>query len=150
MQIADKEVGRKEEVERTLNFMYQQLEQLEILDILPEELEQRESVISRAIDVRSAAMIYLAVNIYHQTTPLGDMGKVSLRLSNLTSSGKVFKTFFVGDEKITNSTEYLKTSIDDYCRVLNNIHARISIKSYQLHIEGHKLLKGTSDRWNSC
>ena len=34
MQIADKEVGRKAEVERTLNFMYQQLEQLEILDTL--------------------------------------------------------------------------------------------------------------------
>jgi hypothetical protein len=74
MQIADKEVGRKEEVERTLNFMYQQLEQLEILNILPEELEQRVSVINRAIDVRSAAMIYLAVNIHHQTTALGDMG----------------------------------------------------------------------------
>ena len=81
MQIADKEVGRKAEVERTLNFMYQQLEQLEILDTLPEELEQRESVVNRAIDVRSAAMIYLAVNIRHQTTALGDIGKISPHLS---------------------------------------------------------------------
>jgi hypothetical protein len=81
VQIADKEVGRKEEFERTLNFMYQTLEQLEILDILPETLEQRESVVNRAIDVRSAAMMYLAVNIHHQTTPLGDMGKTFLHLS---------------------------------------------------------------------
>lgn len=128
--------------------MYQQLEQLEILDILPEELEQRESVFNRAIDVRSAAMTYLAVNIQHQTTALGDMGKRSLRPSILIVSGNVLKTFFVGDEKITNSTEYLKTSVDNYCRALNNIHTRISIKSYELHIESHKLLKGTSDRWN--
>ena len=83
MQIADKEVGRKEEVERTLNFMYQQLEQLEILDILPEDLEheRRESVVNCAIDVRSASMIYLAVNIRHQATPGGDIGKTSLRTS---------------------------------------------------------------------
>jgi len=64
-----------------LNFMYQQLEQLEILDILPEELEQRESVVNCAIDVRSASMIYLAVNIGHQATPGGDIGKTSLRTS---------------------------------------------------------------------
>jgi len=62
-----------------LNFMYQQLEQLEILDMLPEDLEQRESVVNCAIDVRSASMIYLAVNIHHQATPGGDIGKTSLR-----------------------------------------------------------------------
>lgn len=123
--------------------MYQQLEQLEILDILPSELDQRESVFNRAIDVRSAAMIYLAVNIHHQTTALGDIGKTSLLLSILIVLGNVFKTFFIGDEKITDATMYLKTSVDDYCRALNNIHTRISIKSYELHIEDHKLLKGT-------
>ena len=56
--------------------MYQQLEQLEIIDILPDDLEQRESVINRAMDVRSASMLYLAVNIRYQTTPLGDLGKM--------------------------------------------------------------------------
>jgi hypothetical protein len=130
--------------------MYQQLEQLEILDILPKELEQREYVFNRAIDVRSAAMIYLAVNIHHQATALGDIGKTYLHLSSLIRSGNVFKTFFIGDEKITNATEYLKLALDDYCRALNNIHAHISVKSYELHIEDHKLLKGTSDQWNCC
>jgi len=61
--------------------MYQQLEQLEILDMLPEDLEQHESVVNCAIDVRSASMIYLAVNIRHQATPGGDIGKTSLRTS---------------------------------------------------------------------
>lgn len=78
MQIAENVVARKEEFEKTLNYMYQQLEQLEILDILPDDLEQRESVINRAMDVRSASMLYLAVNIRFQTTPLGDLGKMSL------------------------------------------------------------------------
>ena len=64
-----------------LNFMYQQLEQLEILDILPEDIGQRESVVNCAIDVRSASMIYLAVNIRHQATPLGDVGKSFLYVS---------------------------------------------------------------------
>jgi hypothetical protein len=58
--------------------MYQQLEQLEILDILPDDLEQRCSVINRAMDVRSASMFYLAVNIHHQSIPLGDVGTMSL------------------------------------------------------------------------
>jgi hypothetical protein len=124
-----------------LNFMYQRLEQLEILDLLPQDLEQRESVINCAIDVCSASMIYLAVNIRHQATPLGDMGN-HICQSQLIATGKVFKTFIVGDERITNATDYLKMSVDAYCRTLNNLHTRISIKSYEVHLEDHKLLKG--------
>jgi len=71
-----------------------------------------------------------------------------LCVPQLIASGKVFKTFFVGDEKITNATDYLRMSVDAYCRALNNIHARISIKSYELHIEDHKLLKGTLALFN--
>ena len=56
----------------------------------------------------------------------------------------MFKTFFVEDEKITNSTNYLKTSVDAYCRALHHIYTPISIKSYELNIESHKLLKGIS------
>jgi hypothetical protein len=58
--------------------MYQQLEQLDILDSLPDDLgDSLESVINRALDVRSASMLYLAVNIRHDVTPLGGLGRMS-------------------------------------------------------------------------
>ena len=57
--------------------MCQQLEQLAILDILPDDLEQREFVINRALDVRSAAMLFLATNIRHDSTFLGIPGILS-------------------------------------------------------------------------
>jgi hypothetical protein len=72
--IADEEISRKEELGRALDFMSQQLEQLEILDILPDDLEQREIVINRALDVRSASMLFLAVNIRHDATYFGTIG----------------------------------------------------------------------------
>ena len=45
-----------------------------MMKVLPGELEQREFVVNRALDVRSGAMIYLAVSIRHDATPLGTPG----------------------------------------------------------------------------
>ena len=70
----DKEIARKEGLRRTLDYMCQQLEQLAILDVIPDDLEQREFVIGRALDVRSAAMLYLALNIKHDATFWGIPG----------------------------------------------------------------------------
>ena len=59
--------------------MCQQLEQLAILDILPDDLEQRDFVINRALDVRSATMLFLAMNIRHDSTFLGIPGILLFR-----------------------------------------------------------------------
>ena len=61
--------------------MCQQMEQLAIIDIFPEDLEQCESVINAAIDICSASMIYLAINICHQATLQGAMSTTSLRIN---------------------------------------------------------------------
>ena len=44
------------------------------MNVLPDDLEQRDFVINRALDVRSASMMYLAVSIRHNETPLGTPG----------------------------------------------------------------------------
>ena len=67
-QIADKEIARKAQLEDTMDYMCQQLEQLAIVDILPENLEQRDVVINRAMDVHSASMLFLALSIQHDST----------------------------------------------------------------------------------
>jgi hypothetical protein len=61
-------------LDASLDYISQQLEQLAILDSLPQDLKQREIVINRAMDVRSASMLFLAVNIRHDSTPLGIPG----------------------------------------------------------------------------
>jgi hypothetical protein len=57
-----------------LEYLSQQFAHLEIVNVLPDDLEQREFVINRALDVRSASLFYLAVRIRHEATPLGTPG----------------------------------------------------------------------------
>ena len=73
-QIADKEIVRKAEVTKTLDYLCQQLGELDITTILPDDVERRDVVINRAIDVRAACMQYLAVHIQQDATPLGTIG----------------------------------------------------------------------------
>jgi hypothetical protein len=54
--------------------MSQQLEQLKIIDILPTDINERESVVNRGLDIRSACMIYLGIHIRHDATPFGNVG----------------------------------------------------------------------------
>jgi hypothetical protein len=120
LKIADKEVARKQGLTDTLDYMCQQLEQLDILDILPQDLEQRQIVINRALDVRSASMLFLALNIRHDSTFLGIPGNLQFG-ATLNRTGKVVKTFFAGDEKVTDSKVYLEKCVDSYGRALTNI-----------------------------
>src|SRR5208282_6039759 len=63
--ITEKELARKNDFNITLDFIYQQLEQFKIIDNIPENLEQRDSLLNRVLDVRSACMQYLTMNIRH-------------------------------------------------------------------------------------
>ena len=49
----------------------------------------------------------------------------------LIGSGKVTKRMFK-DEKITDATLRLKSSVDSYNNALSNINLRINIKVYEL------------------
>jgi hypothetical protein len=67
-------MARTDELERTLDYMYQQLEQLDIVRILPGDLEEYRVVINRAMDIRSACMVYVACHILHEQTNFGLVG----------------------------------------------------------------------------
>lgn len=73
-QKADQELLRKEELDNALDYFAQQLEELEVVTVLPEEIEQRDYVLNRALDVRSASMMYLAVLLHHNSTVFGTPG----------------------------------------------------------------------------
>ena len=70
----EKELKRKDELQDVLEFIAQQFSQLAVLKTIPDDLEQREFVVNRALDVRSAAMSYLATSIRHDSTPGGIPG----------------------------------------------------------------------------
>jgi len=74
MQVADRELGRQDEIERTLDYISRQLGQLQITDSLPTSNVPSQALIDSAMDVRSTVMRYLAVQIRHESKSLGVMG----------------------------------------------------------------------------
>src|SRR5271169_5377492 len=68
-----------------LEYLCQQFAHLELVNVLPDDLEQRDFVVNRALDVRSASMMYLAVSIRHDATPLGTPGTtpICIRLNDV-------------------------------------------------------------------
>jgi len=116
--------------------MSQTVEHLRISQKLPDDIEEREAVINRAMDVRSGCLLYLAAHLPRDIVPLGDIGKAtSWRL--LTIQGKVFKTFFIGDEKLTDASVLLERTVARYEIALNHAHVALSLTT----------LQGTTSLW---
>jgi hypothetical protein len=67
----------KAEITQTLDYLCQQLGELDVTTLLPDDVEQRDILINRAIDVRTACMRYLTSHILHDATPGGIIGNVS-------------------------------------------------------------------------
>ena len=70
----DKELTRKDELSESLEYICHQVGQLAVVDVIPPNLEQVVVVVNRAIDVRSAAMRYLAYQIQRDRNRLGIAG----------------------------------------------------------------------------
>ena len=64
----------KNELLDTFETILKLMEQLSVLDVLPDDIGNRDNVINRALDVRSASMVYLAVSIRHHSTRGGIPG----------------------------------------------------------------------------
>jgi hypothetical protein len=77
--MAEKEITRKHEFEKTLDYMCQQLGHLQIINHLPQDLNGLGTVVNCAMDVRSAFMVYLARHVQQQATPAGTIGSRTSR-----------------------------------------------------------------------
>jgi hypothetical protein len=73
-QIADREIARREEIEKTLDYIHRQLGQLEVTAHFPDALTPTTAVINRALDVKSAVLVYISVHIRHESNTLGIVG----------------------------------------------------------------------------
>ena len=77
--MAEKEAARQKDLLFTLDYISQQLDQLAVLSVLPEDVIHRESIINRALDVHTASVLFLAVSIRHESTWGGIPGIISLK-----------------------------------------------------------------------
>jgi hypothetical protein len=67
-------VGRREKVEKTVDYICRQLDQLSVLESLPDGHVQPEQLMNRATDILSAVLTYLAVHIRHEPGRFGVVG----------------------------------------------------------------------------
>jgi hypothetical protein len=74
-QMTEGEIANESRIPEVLETISQLMEQLAVLDVLPDDLEQSDFVCNRALDVRSASMVYLAVCIRHHSIRGGIPGK---------------------------------------------------------------------------
>lgn len=79
IQIVDGEL----ETETQLDYISRQLEQLRIVERLPQSDVSAQALINSAMDVQSAVMNYIAVQIRHQSTAFGIVG-ISKNVTGLT------------------------------------------------------------------
>ena len=72
------ELRRQEELTETLDYMCHQLQQLEVVQRLPDDVGDYELIVNRAVDVRSACMLYIAHQILDDRFFLGMTRSIQL------------------------------------------------------------------------
>ena len=75
--IADREVSRQELIQKDVEYICRQLEQLNVIEHLPDTDDPPTQLRNRATDVLSASLHYLAVHIRRESGRFGVVGKLS-------------------------------------------------------------------------
>jgi phosphoribosylamine-glycine ligase len=108
----------KTEIEETLDYIYRQLGRLRVLNNLPKIETSSEALENRSRDVKSAAMVYIAVNLSHQCNKLG-------------IGGKVVATVFLGDQTESSRPD-LDKAIDEFNAELLHFGESIGFRTFDL------------------
>jgi hypothetical protein len=72
--MADRELKRRGEIEKGLDYISRQLGQLKVIENLPNVEVMSQNLINSAMDVRSSVMRYLAIHIRHESRHFGILG----------------------------------------------------------------------------
>lgn len=74
IQIADREISRKAEIDEMLDYIHRQLGQLKVIDEIPDSDVPSIALINRALDVKSCTLNFLAIHIRRENSRLGTVG----------------------------------------------------------------------------
>jgi len=82
--ISDQEVGSKETVEKTLDYISRQVGRLRIIHELPLRSHSvvSEALANRSLDVKTAAFNYISIHWAHECTRLGIAGTTCCRFGS--------------------------------------------------------------------
>jgi len=78
LKLADRELSRRDEVTKMLEYIQRQLGQLNVLKDLPRTYNFSPTLENRALDVKSGVLTYIAVHICREGNQLGILGKFSV------------------------------------------------------------------------
>ena len=118
-------------VEKTVDYICRQLEQLGIIEQLPDADVPPEYLINRATDVLSATLTYLAVHIQHQPGRFGVFGILpNSRLTDFV--GAIVGTIVKGDEECVAVDTDLRDAVAEFNSALTNFASRIGFRTFQV------------------
>ena len=72
--IADQEISRKGQIESKLDYLSRKLGELDIMKQLPDDDFDSHTLVNRSVDVVSAIMCYVALQIHHEAVHFGLIG----------------------------------------------------------------------------
>jgi hypothetical protein len=125
-----------------MDYLCQQFGYLKIVKSVPLDIRQDDRIrlANRAMDVRSACLVYLAAQLKHDKAWLGMIGNTSSILADLAHKrvGKVIKGFFAGDGKITDAAAYLQKSVKDYRQAVESTSLVIGVETLKI-VKGRTL-----------
>jgi hypothetical protein len=121
------------EIETRLDYISRQLEQLRIVERLPHSDVSAQALINSAMDVQSAVMNYIAIQIRHQSGSFGIVGIPKTVQGSLTL-GKTATTFVKGDELGTAGTK-LENAVGTFNSALSHFGHGVGFKTFDT-VEG--------------
>ena len=118
-----------------LDYISRQLGQLQIVRRLPDVDVQSEQLVNRAIDVISAALKYLAVQIRHSANPLGVLGMHCTISTNII--GNLGTTLVKGDSNRKSVEIGLERAVVEFNQVLQHFGVGMGLATYELVVQSH-------------
>jgi hypothetical protein len=130
-QMANREIARRKEIEDMLDYMYRQLEQLAVVNNLPNVVDPSKALLNRSLDVKSAVLVYLSVHIRHEGE-LGIIGMSTVSLLEAYPEGNVAKAFFKGNKECDDSRTGLEKAVQEFNSSLSNFGHSIDFETFAL------------------
>ena len=137
MQAAYDEIGRREEIDETLQFLLSTVRRVQLTNRFPAHirLPQFELVECCALNLSAAIVDYLAIAIEHLCTPLSSKYTISARSNYFAAN--ILKNIFIGSTTFELATTKIKEASDRFTDAVVDLGAVVGA---ELLVQSEKIL----------
>jgi hypothetical protein len=128
--MADNELERRNSMAEKIEYISRQLAQLEIVKDLPDVDVNSDHLVNRAMDVLSASLMYMAIQIRHEAGYFGVPGELYSPILGLQVVGSIISVAVKGKDKLDPTEQTLKKAIDGFYNALSHFGHHVSFKSF--------------------